>query len=194
MNSNKENQKEGSEEIEINPEENITEQQNESQQKTSNEENLSIDEVIKEFEKAQEMVLDFKDKYLRVAAEYDNFRRRTGKERDKLYSDAVSSTTEVFLPVLDTLEKAVELEVTDDSVQKYKEGIEMVLRQFKNAFETLGITEIPAENEEFNPDLHNAIMHVDDETLGKNVIVQVFQKGYRKGERIIRHSLVSVAN
>ena len=130
------------------------------------------------------------DKYLRMIAEYDNFRKRSAKERESLYAEAVSDTVQSILPIGDNLCRAAQF--TDpESVAK---GIGMMQKSFDEVLGKLGITEIEAEGCEFDPTYHNAVMHVEDEGVGENVIVEVLQKGYRKGDRVVRYAMVKVAN
>jgi molecular chaperone GrpE len=131
-----------------------------------------------------------KDRLARTVAEYDNFRKRTAKEKEGIYTDACEDILKQMLPVLDNLERAASVE---GSIEDLKKGIEMTIRQFNTALEKLDIEEILIEGE-FNPHLHNAVMHVDDEQFGKNQVVEVFQKGYKRGEKVLRHSMVKVAN
>ena len=132
-----------------------------------------------------------KDKYLRLLAEYDNYRRRSQKEKESAWSDAKADTAAAFLPVYDNLERALKQETADEA---YKKGVEMTMTQLKEVLTKLGIEEIPALGEPFDPNLHNAVMHVDDEDLGENVVVEVFQDGFKLGDKIIRHAMVKVAN
>ena len=131
------------------------------------------------------------DKYLRVCAEYDNFRKRSQKEKDNLYGDVRSNVITAFLPVYDNLVRALQAPTEDEN---YRKGVEMIMNQFNQTLEKLGVTAIPDLGEKFNPELHNAVMHVDDESKGENEIVEVFQKGFKLGDKIIRFSMVKVAN
>ena len=131
------------------------------------------------------------DKYLRLAAEYENYRRRTTKEKEAIWSDAKGDAAAAFLPVYDNLERALKQETADEA---YKKGVEMTMNQLKSVLEKLGITEIPALGQSFDPNLHNAVMHVDDENLGENVVAEVFQSGFQLGEKVIRFAMVKVAN
>lgn len=130
------------------------------------------------------------DKYLRLAAEYDNFRRRTQKEREGIYTEAFAEALAALFPVVDNLERAA-LYSDGESVQK---GVAMTLKSVQDTFEKLGVSEINPQGEAFDPNLHNAVMHVEDDTLGESVVVEVLQKGYRRGERILRYAMVKVAN
>lgn len=131
-----------------------------------------------------------KDRLARTVAEYDNFRKRTAKEKEGIYTDACEDILKEMLPVLDNLERAISVEGNVDDLKK---GVEMTIKQFKNALEKLNVEEISADGE-FNPHVHNAVMHVDDEQYGTNQVVEVFQKGYKRGDKVLRHSMVKVAN
>lgn len=131
-----------------------------------------------------------KERLLRTSAEYENYRNRTAKEKDAIYSDACIDVLKNVLPALDNMERAVSI---NGSVEDIKKGIEMTLRQFKDSLEKLGVEEIDASGE-FDPNLHNAIVHVEDDGYGENTIVEVLQKGYKKQEKVIRYSMVRVAN
>ena len=131
------------------------------------------------------------DKYLRICAEYDNFRKRTQKEKDNLYGDIRANVITSFLPVYDNLVRALAAETQDEA---YRKGVEMIMNQFNTTLEKLGVTEIKAVGEKFEPTLHNAVMHVDDESKGENEIVEEFQKGFKIGDKVVRFSMVKVAN
>ena len=131
------------------------------------------------------------DKYLRICAEYDNFRRRSQKEKDDLYGDIKADTVQKFLPVYDNLERALKQGTEDEA---YRKGVEMIMTQFESTLEKLGVTAIECLGEKFDPELHNAVMHVDDEEKGENEIVEVFQKGFKLGDKVIRFAMVKVAN
>ena len=144
-----------------------------------------------ELEQAKAALAAQEDKYLRLAAAYDNYRKRTAKEKESLWTDVKADTAAAFLPVYDNLERAMNQATADEA---YKKGVEMTMNQLKEVFSKLGIEEIPALGEQFDPNLHNAVMHIDNEELGENVISQVFQAGFRCGEKVIRFSMVQVAN
>ena len=131
------------------------------------------------------------DKYLRLCAEYDNYRRRSQKEKDNLYSEIRAAAVQQFLPVYDNLERALKQGTEDEA---YRKGVEMIMTQFTSTLEKLGVTPIESLGEKFDPEMHNAVMHVDDEEKGENEIVEVFQKGFRLGEKVIRFAMVKVAN
>ena len=131
-----------------------------------------------------------KERLLRLTAEYDNYRKRTAKEKEGIYTDACTDVLKEMIPVLDNLERAVSVE---GSVEDIKKGIEMTIKGFKTSFEKLGVEEIDATGE-FDPNYHQAVMHIEDENFGANSIAEVFQKGYKRGDKIIRYTVVKVAN
>ena len=149
-------------------------------------------ETQKKLEAAEAALAEEKDKYLRMLAEYDNFRRRTAKEKETVYGDATADTIKGLLPVVDTLERAAAGLTPEDAESPLGKGITMTLKSATDALAKLGVEEVPTDV--FNPDIHNAVMHIEDESLGVGVIVAVFQKGYRKGDHIIRYAMVQVAN
>ncbi len=131
------------------------------------------------------------DKYLRLMAEYENYRRRSQKEKEALYTDVCSDTALKFLPVYDDLERALRQPTEDEA---YRKGVEMIMTQFTATLEKLGIAPFESLGETFDPALHNAVMHVDDEEKGENEIVEVFQKGFKQGDKVVRFAMVKVAN
>ena len=133
---------------------------------------------------------DKEDKYLRVCAEYDNFRRRSQKERESVYSDAYSDAINALLPVLDNLGRAVGCE----DPKALADGLALILKSFEEGLAKLGIEEIKALGETFDPERHYAVLHVDDENYGESEIVEVLQKGYTRGDKVIRYAVVKVAN
>ncbi len=149
------------------------------------------DRTAAEAQQMKEQIAQMNDRLLRTAAEFDNFRKRTAREKEALYSDAKADTVERFLPVYDNFERALENECAD---AEFKKGVEMIFHLMQDAFEKLGVTEVGAVGELFDPTLHNAVMHAEDEARGENEIVAVFQKGYKIGDKVIRHAMVSVAN
>ncbi len=148
-------------------------------------------EKLSELDQAKEDLAKEHENYLRLAAEYDNYRKRTLKEREALYTDIKAETAEKFLPVYDNLERALAQQTADEA---YKKGVEMTMNQLVGVMEKLGVTGYGAPGETFDPKLHNAVMHVEDESLEANVIAEVFQKGFRLGEKVIRFAMVKVAN
>ncbi len=131
------------------------------------------------------------DRYKRILAEFENFKKRSAKEREGLYNSILSDVIEVILPVVDNLENAAKVETKDES---YKQGVELVLKQFKDVLSSKGIEEIKTIGETFDPSLHEAVSSVQDDTKGEKEIVQEYRKGYKIGNRVIRHSMVVVAN
>lgn len=131
------------------------------------------------------------DKYLRLYAEYDNYRKRTAKEKTQTYGDATVKCIQEILPVLDSFERALDAECTDE---KFKSGMVMIHTQLTDILKKLGVTEMEALGCQFDPNIHNAIKKTEDESLGENEICEVFQKGYMLGDRVIRHAVVAVAN
>lgn len=138
----------------------------------------------------EKQLAESEDKYKRVLAEYQNFRSRTQKEREGLYQDSVASTVASFLPVIDTLERAMEQE----SDENFKKSLELISKQYIECLDRLGVKPFGERGEPFDPNLHNAVMHVDDEELGAGVIAEVLLKGYIMGERVVRHAMVKAAN
>ncbi len=132
------------------------------------------------------------DKYLRLAAEYDNYRKRTAKEKETIYQDAKTDTIAKFLEVYDNLERAVSQ--AGDEENAHKKGMEMIFHQLEGVLEKMGVTIIDPVGETFDPSKHNAVMHIDSEDLGESVVSQVFQKGFLLGEKVIRFASVQVAN
>ena len=157
--------------------------------KKKDEERLNALEEAKEALEKDKAALN--DKYLRICAEYDNFRRRSQKEKDNLYGDIKADIVQKFLPVYDNLERALKQGTEDEA---YRKGVEMIMTQFCATLEKLGVKKIKSLGKTFDPAFHNAVMHVDDEEQGENVIVEVFQEGFTIGEKVIRFAMVKVAN
>ncbi len=157
--------------------------------KKKDDERVAALEAAKEALEKEKAALD--DKYLRICAEYDNFRRRSQKEKDNLYGDIKANTVQQFLPVYDNLSRALKQGTEDEA---YRKGVEMIMTQFENTLEKLGVKKIESLGQTFDPKLHNAVMHVDDEEQGENVIVEVFQDGFTLGDKVIRFAMVKVAN
>lgn len=147
-----------------------------------------IEEANKRAYDAEKKCAETNDKYLRIMAEYDNFRKRTVKERDGIYSEAYADAVKQLLPVIDNIERSVTF-VSDEETKK---GLDMIITQMNEALNKMGVTVI--ETKEFDPNVHNAVMHVDDEAYGEGEIVEVFQKGYKYKDKIIRYAMVKVAN
>lgn len=134
---------------------------------------------------------ELNDRYKRVLAEFENYKKRSGKERETLYNSILSDIVEVFLPIVDNLENALKIETQDT---EYKKGIELVLKQFKDILKAKGVEEIPTVGETFDPALHEAVSSIQDPEKNAQEIVQEYRKGYKIGHKVIRHSMVVVAN
>ena len=169
-------------------EENIAEETQDEEVEINSE--LTIEQLVKKAEKADEMT----DKFLRLTAEFDNFRKRTQKEKDALYADGIAAAAERFIPLIDNMERAIEAVGDDENVQGLKKGFELIFQQLKDILKSMNIEEIPALGEEFNPELHEAVMHIEDDKVDTNTIVEQFQKGYIMNGKVLRHSVVKVAN
>ena len=143
-------------------------------------------------ELAAKQLESVKDQFVRLTAEYDNYRKRTTKEKDALYQDAKADTIKAFLAVYDNLERAVA--APGDEESPHKKGLEMIFHQYQDILKNLGVTEIEAQGQPFDPEKHNAVMHIEDETYGESVVAQVFQAGFMLGDKVIRHAIVQVAN
>lgn len=153
-----------------------------------------IAELKKTLDEKNAEVAELNDRYMRLFAEYDNFRRRTAKELEGKAADAACDTLAQLLPVLDNLERAAQYNTDDTAVTNMGKGLELTLKSFIETLAKLGVCEIEAEGKTFDPNLHNAVMHVEDEELGESQVVEVFMKGYAKGDKVLRHSMVKVAN
>lgn len=152
---------------------------------SASEEQTNLDEAA---EKYQEL----NDRYLRIAAEYDNFRKRSAKEREQAHADTIGYAVKALLPTYDNLERALKAETSDP---EYKKGVEMTMTQLTENLKSLNVTLINADvGTVFDPNLHNAVMHIENEELGENVISEVFQQGFQIGDKVIRHAMVQVAN
>ena len=166
----------------------------ENKELNQEENNNKADEIIelkKQIEAQKVQIEETEDRLKRVAAEFDNYKKRSSKEKDGLYNSLVGDIVSNFLPIIDNLEKAVEAETKDE---EYRKGIELVLKQFKDVLAARGVTEIEAVGKTFDPEVHEAVSSVQDETKGEKEIVQEYRKGYMIGNRVIRHSMVIVAN
>ena len=169
----------------------VVEEQDVKQEAAAEPEETAVDPLLSELESLKDQVAGQEDKYLRLAAEYDNYRKRTAKEKESLWTDVKADTAGAFLPVYDNLERALKQDTADEA---FKKGVEMTMNQLKEVLTKLGITEIPAQGQPFDPKYHNAVMHVEDESLGQNVVAEVFQTGFQCGEKVIRFAMVKVAN
>ena len=152
----------------------------------------TAEKAKKEPEKDQDQLLaEAADKYLRLAAEYDNYRKRTAKEKEGIWTEAKAQTVAAFLPVYDNLERALKQDTADEA---YKKGVELTMKGLQDALTGLGVEVIPALGETFDPNRHSAVMHCEDEEAGENTVVEVFQQGFVCGEKVIRFAMVKVAN
>ena len=149
-------------------------------------------EQVEQMELAVKQLDSVKDQFVRLTAEYDNYRKRTTKEKDNIYQDAKADTIKAFLDVYDNLERAAAAEGGEDS--PHKKGLEMIFQQYKTILEKLGVKEIEAKGQPFDPEKMNAVMHIDDEAYGENEVAQVFQAGFEMGDKVIRYAIVQVAN
>ena len=149
-------------------------------------------EQVEQMELAAKQLDSVKDQFVRLTAEYDNYRKRTTKEKDNIYQDAKADTIKAFLDVYDNLERAAAAEGGEDS--PHKKGLEMIFAQYKDILKKLGVEEISAKGQPFDPEKHNAVMHIDDESFGENEVAQVFQAGFQMGDKVIRYAIVQVAN
>lgn len=149
-------------------------------------------EQMEAAELAAKQLASVTDQFARLTAEYDNYRKRTTKEKESIYQDAKADTVTPFLAVYDNLERAMKTEGDEDS--PHKKGLEMIFNQYKEILNKLGVTEMEALGQPFDPDRHNAVMHVEDENLGENVVADVFQAGFVMGDKVLRFATVRVAN
>ena len=163
----------------------------ETKEETAEETVTVTREQMEQMEQLAKLVSENNDKYLRLAAEYDNYRKRTTKEKENIYADAKVDTIKPFLDVYDNLLRGIAQFEEGDS---HKQGMELIAKQFLTVLEKLGVSEIEAEGQPFDPEKHNAVMHVEDENVGENTIVEVFQKGFALGDKVIRFAMVKVAN
>ena len=149
-------------------------------------------EQVEQMELAAKQLESVKDQFVRQTAEYENYRKRTTKEKENIYQDAKADTIREFLAVYDNLERAAASEGDDDS--PHKKGLEMIFHQYQEILRKLDVVEIEAMGQTFDPEKMNAVMHIDDESLGENIVAQVFQAGFTLGDKVIRHAIVQVAN
>ena len=167
----------------------------ETTEETSEQNETPVDETETKITELEQKVNDWEDKYTRLYAEFDNYQKRTQKEKDARYADAVIDTVGAFLEIADNLDRAVAIEVNSEEAQKVLDGVALVKKQMTDTLSKLNVTEIKAVGEEFDPNIHNAVMHIEDESVTDNTVVEEFLKGYiYKNERVVRHSMVKVAN
>ena len=177
------------------PSEETTEKEDKSDKKSSKGKNKEVKELTDKVKELEAKLEEYDDRYKRMAAEYDNYRKRTAKEREGAYNEAFCDAIKEILPVIDNLERALSFaDAQSTADDKLAEGVVMTMKQLADTFTKLGIETIGEKGEKFDPELHNAVMHGEDETMGENEISDVFQRGYRKGDRIIRHAMVKQVN
>ena len=150
-------------------------------------------EQMEKMEGLAKQLAEEHDKYLRLAAEYDNYRKRTAKEKEGIYANAKIDTIQGMLPVYDNLERGL-AQFKDEDDDPHKKGLEMIFNQYKEARTKLGVTPIDCVGKEFDPERHNAVMHIEDESLGENTVAEVLQQGFMLGEKVLRFAIVKVAN
>ncbi len=157
---------------------------NENEEKV---ENTTVEETVKDTSEYDEL----NDRYKRLLAEFENYKKRSQKEKENIYGMITGDVVSTMLPIMDNLEKAAEAKTADTG---YQDGVKLVARQFREALRSLGLEEIEAIGQRFDPEFHEAVSHIDDETKGEQEIVQEYRKGYRIGNKVVRHSMVIVAN
>lgn len=173
-----------------------TQEMNSEKENEQESEEKDVSDMTKEeLEVEVETLKKENDKYYqhlqRTAAEFDNYKKRVAKEKDGIYALAVGNVVAEYIKVLDNIEKALAVETADE---KMKQGIAMIQKQMMEIMTSLGVTEIPTVNERFNPEIHDAVMHIESEDYGEQVVVEELRKGYRRGDRVLRHAMVKVAN
>lgn len=162
-----------------------------AEEQTETAEVSELDALRAEFEALKAEKDELYDRYLHTLAEYDNFRKRSQREKDAIYGDATAESVKKLLPVLDSFERALNYECKDE---EFKKGIALIQNTLKEVFDGMGVKEIPDVDQQFDPNLHEAVMHLDNPAYGENVITDVYRKGYTLGDKVIRHSMVVVAN
>ena len=172
--------------------EDIKENEEAAEEKKTSSDKKKVKKLEAELEGKEAELSEANDKYMRLFAEYDNFRKRTAKEKEGIYADAYIDALSQILPVLDNLERAAAFENAD--AEALRKGLELTLKSFSETLAKMGVHEIEALGKTFDPNVHNAVMHVDDEAFGESEIVEVFAKGYARGDKVLRHSMVKVAN
>jgi molecular chaperone GrpE len=163
-----------------------------NQNEIPEEDSVSVNDApaAEETAKAEPVADEWHDRFVRLAADFDNFKKRSKAEKDAVYSNAISDAVSQLLPIIDNLERAVS--IAEEGPQR--DGVKMVLDQALKAFEALNVFPVGTAGDPFDPQIHNAVMHVDDEELGENTVAEVLQKGYKLGDKVIRHAMVKVAN
>lgn len=162
-----------------------------TEEQTGTTEVSELEAIQAKFDELKNEKDELYDKYLRTLAEYDNFRKRSQREKDAIYGDATVDTVKKLLPVLDNFERALNYECKDE---EFKKGISLIQNTLVEVFENIGVKEIPAMDQQFDPNLHEAVMHIDNPAYEENIITDVYRKGYMLGDKVIRHTMVVVAN
>ncbi len=162
-----------------------------TEEQTETTEVSELEAIQAKFDELKDEKDELYDKYLRTLAEYDNFRKRSQREKDAIYGDATVDTVKKLLPVLDNFERALNYECKDE---EFKKGISLIQNTLVEVFENIGVKEIPAMDQQFDPNLHEAVMHIDNPAYEENIITDVYRKGYMLGDKVIRHTMVVVAN
>lgn len=178
-------------------EETVETKEKETAKKTERKEKLNekiLADKEKEIEELKAKISENEDKYLRMLAEYDNFRKRAQKEKDSMYAEGKADCIEKLLEVLDTLERATLVDIENSTAKSLLDGVVKVLEMASSVFEKLGVEEIKAKGEKFDPNFHNAVMHDENDEFEENTVSEVFLKGYKMGDKVIRHSVVKVSN
>ena len=170
--------------------ETVQAEENKKDKKKNKKQDAEIEAMKADLEAKAKEIAELNDKYLRLYAEYDNFRRRSAKEREGIYFDAKSDTLKNILPILDNMERATAFTEAD----KILEGMNLILKSFNESFAKMDVVEIETLGKTFDPNVHYAVMHVEDESFGENEVVEVLQKGYICGDKVIRYAMVKVAN
>lgn len=175
---------------------NLPEVEKQPEAEKDNESANKADDTASLIEKKELQISELSDKFMRLAAEYDNYRRRTQKEKDAIYTDCVATVTGAWLPVADNIDRALaaSADFQTEEALKIRSGLEMVQQQVKDVMNSLGVEEMNALNQPFDPNLMEAVMHVEDENAAESEVVAVFEKGYKRGDKVIRHAVVKVAN
>ena len=165
-----------------------------SEKKKTKKLEAEIAELTRNLADTEAKLAEANDRYTRLFAEYDNYRKRSVKEREGIYADAYIDAVKDILPILDNMERALQYKGAQGGDDNMAKGLEMIMKSFEESLSKMGVSEIKALGEIFDPNLHNAIMHEDDESMGENLVIQTFQKGYVLGEKVIRHAMVKVVN
>ncbi|MDE6698966.1 MAG: nucleotide exchange factor GrpE [Lachnospiraceae bacterium] len=171
-----------------------TEKTGENEESDENTEKAETSDEAPKKDKKDLLIEELNDKYMRTFAEFDNFRKRTEKEKAAMFEVGAKSIVEKILPIVDSFERGLATVSEEQKEEPFVSGMDKVYKQLMTTLEEAGVKPIEALNQEFNPDFHNAVMHIEDENIGENIVVEEFQKGYMYREGVVRHSMVKVAN